>query len=45
MAEKDGKEKKPASYMCMVSGHIAIGKVPAKCPECGAAKENFRRVA
>ncbi len=45
MAEKkDGKEAK-STYMCAVCGHISIGRIPVKCPGCGAGKENFQKVA
>lgn len=56
MAEKlDGAEKKgpgaaqdsgkkPPTFMCMVCGYISTGAIPAKCPGCGAGKENFKQV-
>lgn len=46
MAEtSDGKEKGNPTYMCAACGHIAIGKIPVKCPECGAGKDNFQKIA
>ncbi len=49
MAKPDGKAKqakgKNATYMCAVCGHIAIGKIPIKCPECGAGGDNFQKIA
>jgi rubrerythrin len=32
-------------FVCGVCGHVEIDGAPDKCPVCGAAKENFKRIA
>jgi rubrerythrin len=49
MMIRDGKagagSGRGPTFMCVVCGYISIGKIPVKCPGCGAGRSDFKKVA
>ena len=44
-AIQQGKDLTETSfYLCLVCGHIELGKAPEACPICGAKREKFVRM-
>lgn len=45
MKKRKGAKKEEArvSYMCTACGFTTTG-IPVKCPNCGAEREDFRKV-
>ncbi len=41
---KENAGNKGPVFMCMVCGFMSQKVLPVKCPECGATRENFRKV-
>jgi len=39
------KDKQTTYHICQVCGYVADGKLPDKCPVCGAPQEKFKAMA
>lgn len=42
--KKNGEIEEKEYFVCGVCGYPSIGKIPERCPVCGAPKEKFNKV-